>query len=43
MDIVDKDKEGRLIDGKRPFVITQQQLLQNDFDIQGSFNCCSSF
>lgn len=35
MDIIDKDKEGRLIDGKRPFVITQQQLLQNDFDIQG--------
>ena len=35
MDIIDVDKDGVRLDGKRSFIITQQQLLANDIDLQG--------
>ena len=35
MDIIEFDKDGRRLDGKRSFIITQEQLLANDIDLQG--------
>ncbi|MBR0573433.1 hypothetical protein KB562_04335 [Pasteurella atlantica] len=34
MDIIDRDKNGRLLDGKTPYVISRKQLLANDIDLQ---------
>ena len=35
VDILDRDKTGKALDGKSVYVISQAQLLKNDFDLQG--------